>query len=241
MKLEICCSNIESVENARKAGTDRIELCSALEVGGLTPSARFIERAVEVFGENVMVLIRPRSGDYIYSPQEIEIMLADAQMALDNGAAGIVTGFLTASGEIDVDACRRMREVVGRRQLTFHRAFDCLNDPLKGLAALIDLGYDRILTSGSCNSALQGVETIASLVGNANGKIKIMAGAGVSHENIREIVTRSGCHEVHASAKQLINKAQHMPSVSGNCDSEYYVSSVSEIQKLKHHLECLTE
>lgn len=200
-KLEICTCDPIGIQEARKGGADRIELCSALSEGGLTPSVALIQYAVPLISTNV--LIRPRSGDFIYDTIELDVMEHDARIAMEAGANGIVTGILTEDGEVDKEACRRMLNQAADGDNTFHRAFDKVADPLKALEEIIELGFKRILTSGQAPTALEGVELIAELHRRAAGRIIIMAGAGVSPENAFKILSLSRADELHASARSF--------------------------------------
>lgn len=203
--LEICTGDPAGVIAAINGGADRVELCSGLAEGGLTPSIGMIRFSVQRIPTNV--LIRPRSGDFIYSPEEINVMISDIKTAVDAGAAGIVTGALTADGNVDIDACREMLTHAQRMDNTFHRAFDLTTDPFRALEDIISLGFRRILTSGQAASALEGAPLIAELHRRAAGRILIMAGAGVSPANAAEILTESHADEIHASARSLCHSA----------------------------------
>ncbi len=202
--LEVCCADIESVLAAKAGGADRIELCSGLECGGLTPSIGLVRKALELIPGKVNVLIRPRSGDFLYTPEELELIEEDIRAVSEAGAAGIVFGALTSDGELDMEVMRRMIAVSRPASFTLHRAFDVVKHPLESLERALDLGVDRILTSGGANSAVNGIATLRQLVKNADGRLKILAGAGVSAKNVEEIIRSTGVDEVHASCKHNI-------------------------------------
>ena len=201
--LEICTGDPVGIEAAIAGGADRIELCSGLAEGGLTTSIGAIRYAASR-PVTVNVLIRPRPGDFVYSPREIELMVADIKEAVRCGADGIVVGALTPDGDVDMDACRRFIEASQGRNATFHRAFDVCRNPFQALEDVISLGFDRILTSGQASDALRGCDMIRRLHDKAAGRIRIMAGAGVKPENAAEILTLSRCDDLHASARSLI-------------------------------------
>lgn len=201
--LEICTGDPAGIDAAVTGGADRIELCSGLAEGGLTPSIGAIRYAVSR-PVTVNVLIRPRSGDFVYSPREIELMVADIKEVVRCGADGIVVGALTPDGDVDMDACRRFIDAAQGRNATFHRAFDVCRNPFQALEDVISLGFDRILTSGQSSGALHGADMIRRLHDKAAGRIRIMAGAGVKPENAAEILTLSRCDDLHASARSLI-------------------------------------
>ena len=201
-RLEICTGDPEGIMAAMHGGADRIELCSALSEGGLTPSIGLISFSSEILPTNV--LIRPRPGDFVYSPEEVGVMEKDIIKAVEAGASGIVTGVLTEEGEIDTDACRRLIGYADGLDNTFHRAFDLVADPFRALEEIIDLGFKRILTSGQAPTALEGVDLIAELHRRAAGRILIMAGAGVNPGNVFEILSLSNADEIHASARSIV-------------------------------------
>lgn len=203
--IEICCGDIESVIAAANGGADRIELCSALSEGGLTPSAGLIAQAIR-YGIPVNVLIRPRRGDFLYSEAEADIMAHDIRTAASLGANGVVVGALNADGSIDSETCQSLISIAKNHglEITFHRAFDMCADPYTALETIIALGADRILTSGLATTALEGAETLRKLHEISRDRIIIMAGCGVTPENISDILKRADVREVHASAKMSI-------------------------------------
>ncbi len=202
--LEICCGDIASVIEAQRGGADRVEMCSALGEGGVTPSAGMMREARRVEGIKMNVLIRPRGGDFLYSEEEIRIMLADIAVARDAGADGVVIGALSPDGSIDMEACRRMIDVAQGMSVTFHRAFDMTADADKALEDVIRLGCDRILTSGLSRTAETGIPMLRHLVEKAQGRISIMPGSGVSKDNARRITDATGAREIHASARSEV-------------------------------------
>ncbi len=204
--LEVCAGDIESVCAAARGGAERVELCCALSEGGLTPSLGMIEEALKVEGIKVNVLIRPRSGDFVYSDEEIRVMVRDIEICRQLGANGVVFGALTPYGDIDMEACQKMAEAAEGLHKTFHRAFDMCRDPQKATERIIELGCDRILTSGQAASVLEGAELIGNLQKEFPSIVFIAAG-GVSPENVKGIVEATGVREVHASAKARVSSA----------------------------------
>ena len=175
--LEICTGDPEGILTAFAAGADRIELCSGLAEGGLTPSIAAVRFASGLKQGTVNVLIRPRAGDFVYTPAEVRIMTDDIRAAMEAGASGIAVGALTPDGRVDEEACRDFIAAAGpNADSTFHRAFDVTRDPYEALETIIGLGFRRILTSGQAASALEGAELIARLRRQAAGRIEIMAG-----------------------------------------------------------------
>ena len=201
MKLEVCCADWESVLAAKAGGAQRIELCEALELDGLTPQSGLIEKAV-ASGIRVHVLIRPREGDFVYSKEERLLMEQQIASARRLGARGVVWGALTAEGDIDLPLCRRLMEASQGLSVTFHRAFDVCRKPQQALEDIIQLGCNRLLTSGQAASARKGIPLLRQLVGQAAGRIIIMPGAGVSPQNAAQILSETGATEIHGSLRQ---------------------------------------
>lgn len=199
--LEACVDSLDSALAAEAAGADRIELCSALEVGGITPSIGLTNLVCERLNIPVQVLLRPRGGNFIYSAAEIEVMCADVGMISNSGASGIVTGALNDRGGL---AMGQMKQLIAASSLPFtmHRAFDHVQDVDEVTRQLIELGVERILTSGKGESALEGRTTLQSLNSEYGRRIKILVGGGVNAENIVELVSGTGCLEFHFSALQ---------------------------------------
>ena len=198
--LEICAADIDSVHAAARGGAHRVELCCALSEGGLTPSVGMIEEALTVPGIKVNVLIRPRTGDFLYSEAELRTMLRDVTLCRKLGVNGVVFGALTPAGNVDITAYRRMAEAAGGLHKTFHRAFDMCRDPRQAVRDIIKLGFDRILTSGHALSAMDGVELIRRLQ-EEFPEITFIAAGGITPGNESEIVRLTGVREIHASAK----------------------------------------
>lgn len=201
MEIEICCGSIQSAANAKAGGAVRIELCQGLVEGGTTPSHAAIEYAVKELGLQVFVLIRPRGGDFCYNELEIKTMEEDVAFCKRVGVAGIVVGFLHPDGSIDTELTKRFVKLAAPLPVTFHRAFDRCTDPLKALEEVIDCGCARILTSGCKPTAMEGADMLQKLVKQANGRIAILAGSGVTPENALELRQKTGVPEIHGSCK----------------------------------------
>lgn len=200
-KIEVCCSTLEEVGRAAAAGAVRVELCAAIALGGITPSAGVIESVVKAdLGIDINVLIRCREGGFCYNSDEVEAMCRDIEFCRELGVHGVVIGALTEQGDIDVEACRKMISAAGGISVTFHRAFDVCRDAESALEQIIALGCDRLLTSGKRPTAEQGAELIARLVEQAAGRIVIMAGSGVRAENIANIEQTTAATEFHSTA-----------------------------------------
>jgi len=198
--LEICCGSIDDAIEAEKGGADRVELCSALFLGGLTPSLGTIQEAKRRLKIPVMVMVRPRGGGFAYSEAEMASMERDTEAAVEAGADGVVFGILQADGRIDVARCRRIRQLIGKRQAVFHRAFDVTPDPFEALEQLVELGITRVLTSGQKDSVPEGAELIKKLIARAGERMEILPGGGIQLWNMQEMIERTGCRQVHLTA-----------------------------------------
>ncbi|UTX53073.1 copper homeostasis protein CutC [Leucobacter aridicollis] len=200
--LEIAVQDVAGARTAIGAGADRLELCQALGVGGLTPSIGTIEQVVDaVGGERIAVLVRPRPGGFVYDADEIELVSRDIAEATKRGAGGVVVGALTEAGLVDTEALARWRDAAGAADLVFHRAIDTLAQPEGVLESLVDAGVTRILTSGGAAQSLDGAETLARLVEAAADRLDIMAGGGVTVDAIPTLVA-TGIAAIHLSAKR---------------------------------------
>ncbi|XAW90022.1 copper homeostasis protein CutC [Vibrio sp. CDRSL-10 TSBA] len=201
--LEVCIDTIESLLHALAGGATRIELCSSLALGGLTPSWGLMRQAAKLSAVPVYAMIRPRQGDFLYSADDIACMQHDITAAHQAGLQGVVLGLLTEQGEVDKQGCQPLIEQAHSLGLgvTFHRAFDQCQDAQQALESIIDLGCERLLTSGQAPTALQGADLIAELVRQSNGRIAIMAGAGVNAGNVRALAQHTGVTELHLSGK----------------------------------------
>ncbi len=200
-QLEICAADMHSVHAAADGGANRVELCSGLAEGGMTPSAGFVAAALKTPGIKVHVLIRPRPGDFLYDDEEAGIMLHDIKTMRELGADGVVIGALTPDGDVDMALCRKLVSEAGDMSITFHRAFDLVRSPKEALEDIIQLGCHRVLTSGCAASAQEGVEMLECLQQQAGERLTILAGGGVSPSNAAEIMKKGGVHELHASAR----------------------------------------
>lgn len=199
--LEVCCADLQSVRAAVEGGAQRVELCQALELGGVTPSAGMIEYAVEQ-GVRVHVLIRPRGGNFVYSPEELRCMMRDIRMAQILGASGVVIGALTPCGDIDTQACGWLVQQAQGMSVTFHRAFDECRDPLHSLDDIVALGCHRLLTSGHAPSVTEGTALLHTLVEQAGQRLVILPGCGVSADNARQVLEATGAYELHGSLRR---------------------------------------
>lgn len=245
-KIEICANSVESAVKAQEGGAYRVELCAGIPEGGTTPSFGDIRAARILLDETKLhIIIRPRGGDFLYSPLEQEIMMHDIHAAGTLGADGVVFGCLTAEGEIDVPLMKKLMMSAGRMSVTFHRAFDMCAHPKKALEQLIDLGVDRILTSGQEATAEQGIPLLKELVAQANGRIIIMPGCGVNAGNIRKIADETGASEFHFSGRSsvesgMIYRNPHV-SMGGTVKIDEYRNEVTDPLKVKAALDALAK
>jgi len=205
--LEACVDSVEAAMAAQEGGAQRVELCANLLEGGTTPSAGSIQLARQRIDIGLQVMIRPRGGDFCYTDVEFEIMKLDIEMAKKLGADGVVIGILNPDGTIDRARTRELVELARPMNVTFHRAFDMARDPYQALADLVELGVDRVLTSGQEITAFEGLDLLASLVQQAGERIVVMPGGGIHERNIQRIVEQSGAREVHAAAPITIASA----------------------------------
>jgi copper homeostasis protein len=197
LTFEVCVDSIESALAAEEGGADRVELCSDLLEGGLTPSYGMLKAARAVVGIKVMAMVRPRGGDFCYSDAEFRVMHHDVGMAKDLGADGIVLGLLTPDGTVDAGRTEQLIALARPLPVTFHRAYDMTRNPFDALNTLIALGVDRVLTSGQEPTVWDGVDLIAELVRRAGPTIIVMPGGGITDRNIGRIVQATGVTEVH--------------------------------------------
>jgi copper homeostasis protein len=208
--LELCIGSVEDAVIAERAGANRVELCSALMLGGLTPSAGMIQEAKAAVSIPVMAMIRPRGGGFLYSDYDFRVMQRDAAMAVEYGADGIVFGCLDKHGSIDVERTRQLVDLAGDRQTVFHRAFDVTPDPFAALEQLIDLGVTRVLTSGQEDSVYNGAQLIRQLIKHAGNRIEVLPGGGIDRFNLDDVLERTGCSQIHIA----VPLQRHDPSVN---------------------------
>jgi len=195
--VEACVDSLASAAAAVAGGAARLELCSGLVEGGLTPSAGIVALVRERIDADLHVLIRPRGGDFLYDADEVLVMLADLDLAMRLGADGVVIGALTAGGAVDEAVAARLIESARPMAVTFHRAFDLTRDPAQALDALLRLGIERVLTSGQAESAEAGISVLASLVRQGADQMTVLAGGGVHEANAARIVRETGVREIH--------------------------------------------
>ncbi|MDT0446207.1 copper homeostasis protein CutC [Streptomyces johnsoniae] len=206
LRFEVCVDSAVGALTAQNAGAHRVELCSALFEGGVTPSAGLLETVLEAAPDiEVNVLIRPRGGDFVYDRYEVSAMVRDIETAVRLGAHGIVLGALTPGADVDMAVCRRLIAAAADRPITFHRAFDMVQDPFEALERLVELGAERVLTSGQDISALEGAPLLARLVQAAGDRVVVMPGGGVTERNVSRVLRLTGAREVHFSAGMTVD------------------------------------
>lgn len=237
MNLEIIGFNIESCVTAQEGGASRIELCAGPGEGGTTPSYAFIKSARENLHIQLYVMIRPRGGDFLFSDEDFQLMKNDIEVCKQFNCDGIVTGILTKDGKVDKKRSKELIELAYPMEATFHRAFDRVKDPFESLEDVIELGFERILTSGLQPKATDGVQLLSQLIKQSDGRISIMPGSGITSQNIISIAETTGATEFHSSASVL--KESKMEYINANMnESLNYVSvNIEEVKKMVQLLE----
>lgn len=242
IKIEVCAASVQSALTAQLAGAHRVELCSGLELGGITPSAATIEKAREILDIEVYVLIRPRSGDFLYSSLEFDVIKRDIlfckSVKTDDGKKvdGVVIGILQKDGQVDVERTKELVELAAPMKVTFHRAFDRAIDPFLSLEKIIETGAHRILTSGQFSNAFEGRFLLQELVEKAGDRISIMPGAGVNAQNIFELARTTQAKEFHLSGKGEIKSKMIFDNpnfdFSENHFSETDLKKIMDLKKM---------
>jgi copper homeostasis protein len=232
-QLEIIAYGIEACEIASSAGADRIELCDNPGDGGTTPSFGMVSKALEISAIPVFPMVRPRGGDFFYSDWEIDIMRNDVKIFRDLGCKGVVLGLLNADGSINVADTKKLVDAAGDMEVTFHRAFDRVYDPMMALEAVISCGCKRILTSGGFPTAPEGMDQIRALNIQAKDRIIIMPGSGVRSANIKRLMDYTGCAEVHSSASSIKDSRMEFLNPKMAEKLTHPVPDASEVQAMK--------
>jgi copper homeostasis protein len=232
-QLEICSFNLASAIVAQGAGADRIELCASPAEGGVTPSPGVIRSAREYLRISLYPIIRPRGGDFLYSDEEFRVMLRDIEYCKQVGCNGVVIGMLNVDGTIDQGRCARLVEAAYPLGVTFHRAFDWSANPFEAMETIIQLGCERILTSGQRPTAEEGVELIDQLVRQADDRIVIMPGSGVRSGNIVSLAEKTGASEFHTSARVLKASATDYVNSHMAEPQDFVMVGEEEVRKIK--------
>lgn len=240
--FELCLEGIDAVHLAAAAGVPRIELCAGLAEGGLTPSQATVAAARAAYPGSLMVMIRPRGGDFLYTPAEFELMLHDTEICRSLGADGIVFGCLHPDGHPNQDRCRTLVKAAGPLQTVFHRAFDVCRNPFASLEALIGLGVTRVLTSGQAATVPEGIDLIRQLVELAAGRIEILPGCGIKPDNVVKVLEISKANQFHATAfatqrSGMIHRNERVyMGVPGLAEYQRRVTSAAEIERFRNAL-----
>ncbi|WP_020569295.1 copper homeostasis protein CutC [Neolewinella persica] len=237
-KFEVCLQSVDGAVAAERGGADRVELCAALVEGGITPSLGTVKACRDAVDIDIMVMIRPRGGDFDYTDRELDVMVQDIRNLHGIGVTGVVFGMLKQDGTVARTQVQRLVEEAGKElSVCFHRAFDVCLDPFTALETLIELGVDRILTSGQAATVPQGTKQLRRLVEQAAGRIGILPGCGIFPENVAEVIAQTGVTEFHATAfGTLTSRMQHQnPAVymgiPGLPEYERQVTSEAEVRR----------
>lgn len=246
MLLEICANSVESSLAAEKGGADRVELCDNLLEGGTTPSIGAIKQARKLLSIKLHVIIRPRGGDFLYNPTELEIIKHDINECKNQGVDGVVFGMLKPDGSIDKNICSQLVDLSYPMKTTFHRAFDMVKDPFESLYDLISIGFDILLTSGLQNKAEQGSELITELIDKSDNKIDIMPGSGINEENILQIAKKTKAKNFHVSLRKTIDSQMifrndfiKMGGVQGISEFQSSITDIDRVRKIRSILRTL--
>lgn len=236
MLIEACVESVESAVAAGNGGARRVELCAALLEGGLTPSAGAIALAREKLRIGLHVIIRPRGGDFLYTDDEHAVMLRDIDAVQKAGADGVVIGVLDAEAQVDEARTRKLVEHARPMSVTFHRAFDMTRDPLVALETLVNIGVDRILTSGQEESAMAGLELLRDLVKRAGDRIIIMPAGNIHESNVEKIAQESGANELHVTGFKDVDSGMQFRNprvfMGGLLRPPEYTRSVTDAGKI---------
>lgn len=234
--FEVCLEGVDSAIAAERGGAGRVELCAALIEGGITPSRGVIAACRAAIDIDLMVMIRPRSGDFYYTERELDVMVADIEDCKSIGVTGVVFGCLTPAGDVARTQVQTLRRAAGDLSVTFHRAFDVCREPHRSLEELIELGVDRVLTSGHAATVPEGLPLLTELVNQAGDRIGILPGCGITPENVAEVLRVTGAREFHATAWSKLespmryrNEAVYM-GIPGLAEYERWVTDEAVVE-----------
>ena len=233
MIVEVCANSLESALVAERAGADRIELCSELAVGGLTPSYGLLKAVKEQVSIPVHVLIRPRSGDFTYTANELNMMMTDIELCVELGFDGIVSGVLLNDFSLDAAQTQKLKSAAGNLKFTFHRAFDWVKNPLEALEQLDAMQMDYVLSSGQQKLAPLGIDLLSELKKKSK-TVQIMPGSGVNAGNI-DVFKNNGFNAVHLSGTAMIQTLAKEPAITMNSErflSDDYIA-ITQLENIK--------
>jgi copper homeostasis protein len=233
--LEVCVDSVSNACTAQSAGAQRIEFCANLPEGGTTPSPAQIKIARELLHIQLYVLIRPRGGDFLYDNMEFEVMKSDIHYCGTSGCNGVVIGILNPDGTIDKERNRELIRIAHQydMEITFHRAFDRCADLFQALEMIIDLGCNRILTSGGYDTAIEGADIIGKLIKKANERIIILPGAGITPENAGELIQKTGLKELHGTFRSYYPSQMQYRNTKLSRQTEEYGLLLTDATKIK--------
>lgn len=236
--IEVCVDSVESAIIAQNAGAHRVELCDNLkEGGGTTPSYAAIKLARKKLIIDLYIIVRPRAGDFHYSEIEMDIIREDILQAKKLGVDGIVIGALNMNGKVNVEITQKWVELARPMSVTFHRVFDMTCDAFEAMETLIEIGVDRILTSGQQNKVIEATALISDLVSMAKNRIIIMPGGGIDENNIQQIVDKTGVKECHVYTEQIVKSKMiyrnNNPKMGGLADADEYQIRLTDGDKIK--------
>ena len=241
--VEICCGSFYDAKQAFLGGADRIELNSGLALGGLTPSISSLELVKEELNIKTICIVRPRGAGFFYNDEDKKVMFKDCLSLLKAKADGIAFGFLNEDKSINIETNKKMIDIIksfdDKKEIVFHRAFDCVNDPYKSIEDLIYLGVDRLLTSGLKDKAIDGASLIKDLNKKYGDKIEILAGSGINYKNAKNLINETGINQVHSSCKDFINDkttSNEYVSFSMGNENNYDVVSLDLVKKLVNNV-----
>jgi copper homeostasis protein len=241
IELEICANSLTSALAAQEGGATRVELCDNLHEGGTTPSYGQIAMAKSRLKIPLYPIIRPRGGDFLYSDLEFEIMKADVIACKTLGCTGVVYGILTSEGKIDVERCRQLKELAAPMAISFHRAFDMTSSMPDALEVLIDIGFERVLSSGGSATAIEGAAALSQLIKQAANRIQVMPGSGIKPDNVKTLVEQTSATTVHASL--LVPSESRMEfrnsGVKMGMVADEYLSSVTSLTLVEKMMDIL--
>lgn len=225
--VEVCVTSVEEAVAAERAGADGVEVCSWLASGGITPSSGLVDAVRTAVRIPARVLVRPTTGGFVYGPPDIHALLLDAEI-YGGGAIGLVTGALLEDGSINADLIRSVKGLAPESEITFHRAIDHSTDPMAILAACLELGVERILTSGGAASAVTGIPVLRQLMQAAGDSCQVAAAGGIDPDNVVQIVETTGVSEVHFAAQRRVTLDPGKVALSSGSDAEFFTVAPDE-------------